>query len=121
MSDGGLIVADNVLKPGAPYFLWEMHYSPLWDFQIVSLREYASEDIEDWMSVSSFHGKCDPGARVSLPEPPRCLEKLAFETDVMRWRAMTEQLNVSDWVRNSHHVRQTLGEHGIYTTASVVA
>eukprot|EP00746_Dinoflagellata_sp_MGD_P102329 gnl/MRDRNA2_/MRDRNA2_41837_c0_seq1.p2 gnl/MRDRNA2_/MRDRNA2_41837_c0~~gnl/MRDRNA2_/MRDRNA2_41837_c0_seq1.p2 ORF type:complete len:112 (-),score=13.43 gnl/MRDRNA2_/MRDRNA2_41837_c0_seq1:32-367(-) len=45
---GSRIVADNVLKPGAPLFLFGTQASAcLW-----SLAEFGSTDLEDWMSAS---------------------------------------------------------------------
>ena len=48
---GAVIVADNVLKPGSPIFLWCLTNSDAWDTQLVRVREFAMA-AEDWMSVS---------------------------------------------------------------------
>eukprot|EP00927_Polykrikos_kofoidii_P078905 TRINITY_DN75702_c0_g1_i1.p1 TRINITY_DN75702_c0_g1~~TRINITY_DN75702_c0_g1_i1.p1 ORF type:complete len:896 (+),score=90.77 TRINITY_DN75702_c0_g1_i1:63-2690(+) len=115
-SDGCLVVADNVLKPGAPRFLWDLHHHPMWQLQIVTVREFESEEIEDWISIADYDAVATPCV---VPEPPRFLEALAFETDAIRWRAMTDQLNIADWVRHVRRVRDSLGECGIEPTASV--
>lgn len=122
VADGCLVVADNVIKPGAPRFLWDLHHSPSWDLQVVSLREYSSEAIEDWMSVSVFDaGRAAVAAEagVCVPPPPRSFEALAFETDAMRWRAMTQELSVSDWARHAQFVRLAFEDQGIRPTAVV--
>ena len=45
---GAVVVADNVLKPGAPFFLWRLSKSGAYDTQIVTLQEFAMTS-EDWM------------------------------------------------------------------------
>jgi len=123
LADGALVVGDNVLKPGAPHFLWMCRHSPCWDLQVVSLREYESEAIEDWMSVSTYDaGQASLLASGTIPaarSAPRNFETIAFETDAIRWRAMTQQLNVSDWVRLGVRVRSAFEEAGICITAEV--
>jgi len=49
---GALVVADNVLKPGAPLFLWRLLKSGAYDTRIVGLQEFAMAS-EDWMSISA--------------------------------------------------------------------
>ena len=46
-----IVVADNVLKPGAPLFLWRLVKSGAYDMDIVQLKEFAMPS-EDWMSIS---------------------------------------------------------------------
>jgi len=46
------VTADNVNKPGAPIFLWNMGRTPRFATQLWSLMEFASSTIEDWQSVS---------------------------------------------------------------------
>ena len=45
---GAVVVADNVLKPGSPFFLWRLSKSGAYDTQIVTLQEFAMPS-EDWM------------------------------------------------------------------------
>mmetsp|Transcript_135617 Transcript_135617/g.433850 ORF Transcript_135617/g.433850 Transcript_135617/m.433850 type:complete len:842 (+) Transcript_135617:132-2657(+) len=119
ISDGCAVVADNVLKPGAPVFLWDLQYSPAWHLQIVSLREYESEAIEDWISVASFDAAGAAAGGLAGPPAPRSFESLAFETDAIRWRAMGNEMNVSNWIRHVVHVKDTLELHNIRPTALV--
>jgi len=48
---GAVCVADNVLKPGAPIFLWHVGLRGDYHAQVVSMKEFAMP-AEDWMSVS---------------------------------------------------------------------
>merc|ERR1712194_238635 len=42
LQDGALVVADNVLKPGAPLFLWQVSQaSSPWETEGISLPEFA--------------------------------------------------------------------------------
>mmetsp|Transcript_92013 Transcript_92013/g.180306 ORF Transcript_92013/g.180306 Transcript_92013/m.180306 type:complete len:237 (-) Transcript_92013:56-766(-) len=124
LADGCAVVADNVLKPGAPFFLWQLDQSPWWDLQIVSVREYESEAVEDWLSVATFDraaAVAAAGADGWPPPPPsaapRDLEAVAFETDAIRWRAVSDQLTLADWVRHANWLRAKLAELGIVPTA----
>lgn len=49
------ITADNVNKPGAPVFLWHLTRCPQLASSTVlwSLREFASEAVEDWQAAAS--------------------------------------------------------------------
>lgn len=118
LAPGALVVADNVLKPGAPAFLWNLHCSPSWELQIVSVREYESEAIEDWISAAVYQPASEMRPARS-PAPPRSFEGLAFETDAIRWRAMTQELTLADWVRHVRRVSAALAREGIEPTARV--
>eukprot|EP00420_Gonyaulax_spinifera_P014986 CAMPEP_0197913756 /NCGR_PEP_ID=MMETSP1439-20131203/77174_1 /TAXON_ID=66791 /ORGANISM="Gonyaulax spinifera, Strain CCMP409" /LENGTH=137 /DNA_ID=CAMNT_0043535627 /DNA_START=59 /DNA_END=468 /DNA_ORIENTATION=- len=50
LAPGAVIVADNVLKPGAPLFLWKV-LGGAYDVTLVSLREFVQTSIEDWVAV----------------------------------------------------------------------
>ena len=47
-----IVAADNVLKPGAPQFLWYLQQSPRYTLTVVSLREFAADLIEDSLGVA---------------------------------------------------------------------
>jgi len=52
---GAVVVADNVLKPGAPVFLWHLFFGDLFrDAHVVSMEEFAMPGVEDWMAVATF-------------------------------------------------------------------
>jgi len=48
------VTADNVNKPGAPVFLWHLTRCPQFAFSAMlwSLREFASEAVEDWQAAA---------------------------------------------------------------------
>lgn len=60
------IVADNVLKPGAPLYMWHL-VTPgrgMWNAQMWSLPEFVQDEAEDWMVVADFH--CGAAAPTEL-------------------------------------------------------
>lgn len=52
---GATYVADNVLKPGAPLFLWHMPLCGQYAATAWSLIEFLHVDAEDWMFVGEPH------------------------------------------------------------------
>lgn len=52
LKPGAVLVADNVLKPGAPIFLWHLFCQDNYEAQVVTMQEFAMEISEDWMTVS---------------------------------------------------------------------
>lgn len=89
LAPGAVIVADNVLKPGAPTFLWRVTQAHSgYTATIVPVREFAMPS-EDWMAVC-VREKLDASvhaASTTLPPPPRTLRILEWEAERMRVRA----------------------------------
>merc|ERR1719343_2003109 len=54
---GCVVVADNVLKPGAPRWLWRICKGDNYSSDIVSVREFGSAETEDWMTVTVLLGR----------------------------------------------------------------
>jgi len=52
------IIADNVLKPAAPVFLWVVSTNPSYLTQRWALGEFVQYYVEDWMVVSSYLEPC---------------------------------------------------------------
>jgi len=52
------IIADNVLKPAAPIFVWVVSTSPSYSTQCWSLGEFVQYYVEDWMVVSNYLETC---------------------------------------------------------------
>merc|ERR1712232_690546 len=75
---GAIVVADNVLKPGAPLFLWRLLRTAAYDTRIVRVNEFAMPS-EDWMSISLR--RCPLELRHA---PPAELIQLDWESDRMR-------------------------------------
>eukprot|EP00933_Yihiella_yeosuensis_P059045 TRINITY_DN5994_c1_g1_i9.p1 TRINITY_DN5994_c1_g1~~TRINITY_DN5994_c1_g1_i9.p1 ORF type:complete len:739 (-),score=109.18 TRINITY_DN5994_c1_g1_i9:93-2225(-) len=93
LSDGAVILADNVLKPGAPLYIWHLAHGQYHHCTAVSVREFLLQS-EDWM-VMGFHDASKP----PCPIPPPNLHKLAFESDAFRKRSMFDGVSPSksDW------------------------
>lgn len=95
------MVADNVLKPGAPLFLWRVAKSGSHAYQtkIVQMTEFAMP-AEDWMSVSIVSGTVSSSSKVCL-EPPAELYRLSEDADGIRHRAFQKggrlYRRFSDW------------------------
>merc|ERR1712096_375110 len=55
LQPGAIVVADNVLKPGAPAFLWHVIARTGGSFagRVVSVREFAMP-VEDWMAICEY-------------------------------------------------------------------
>eukprot|EP00439_Symbiodinium_sp_Y106_P017655 s7836_g2.t1 len=58
LADNAVVVADNVLKPGAPYHVWRISTLPHYATDIIDLREFGSAPVEEWGKAlpTSFHG-----------------------------------------------------------------
>jgi len=56
-------VADNVLKPGAPLFLWHFPQSLSHTTELFSMLEFLHTDAEDWMLIGHSH---NTGSEVCL-------------------------------------------------------
>ncbi|CAE8633520.1 unnamed protein product, partial [Polarella glacialis] len=118
LAPGAVIVGDNVLKPGAPLFLWEIVNGGRFHSQIVSMDEFAMS-AEDWMSINvkkrKYHLK-EP--EEPMPEPPEDLHQLVRESDRMRERATGPGRSVTyeEWADFAQDIKARLGKANILTT-----
>jgi len=116
---GCVVVADNVLKPGSPTFLWRLQRGGTYDNHFVRLTEFAMP-AEDWMSVSvrrqdapTGTGSPDP----SGPDAPEELDQLQWEADRMRAQATrVPGVTFEEWAAFSDHMKEGMGRHGIIAT-----
>eukprot|EP00913_Durusdinium_trenchii_P014203 g13329.t1 len=91
----GVCPADNVLKPGAPRYLWQVCRSGAFDTEVVRVFEFAMP-VEDWMSVSVVRGGTT--AATAAFATPSELEELSQVADEMRNRAQTSGgVSFTDW------------------------
>merc|ERR1712146_74381 len=90
LAKGAVVVADNVLKPGAPIFLWRLTKSGAYDTEVVSLKEFAMP-AEDWMAVTS---KTTDGIP-EIPQAPSEVTQLAWESDRIRDKATRSEGGVT--------------------------
>jgi len=109
LADGAVILADNVLKPGAPLYIWHLVNGPYTHTTAVSVREFMLQS-EDWM-VMGFHDASRPAAA----SPPPLLHRLAFESDAFRKRSMFDSIAPSkaDWWAFSHRFVEGLDQCGV--------
>ncbi|CAK9098902.1 unnamed protein product [Durusdinium trenchii] len=93
LSDRAVILADNVLKPGAPLYIWHLAKGSYHHCTAISVREFLLQS-EDWM-VMAFRDASKPPA----PTPPPELHRLAFESDHFRKKSMFDGVapSKSDW------------------------
>lgn len=115
LAPGCVVTADNVLKPGAPHFLWHLQHCERYSLTVVSLREFAAERIEDWMAVARYcpeaHGS------TATAEFPEELEELAYRTDRVRARSCAGEnpgeVTEDDWACHSQDIRRSYAAVGI--------
>jgi len=91
-ADGAVLLADNVLKPGAPRFLWQVLHSNNYETEIIPVQEYAMPGAEDWMTltVCKKHAASTGNLKAAtghLPSMPPLLARLEWEADQIRWQA----------------------------------
>jgi catechol O-methyltransferase len=115
LSDGAVIVADNVLKPGAPAFLWHVIFSGLYETQVIAVREFSMPGVEDWMSVSIKRKNAFDNTSVSLAPPlPIELQEMEWEADQMRARAeQSPGVSFEAWNEFVARMRRCLVANGI--------
>merc|ERR1712032_987956 len=84
LAPGAHAVADNVVSPGAPLFLWYASSSAWWSTTSWALHEYLEPEHEDWMVLGVLVAPPNVHGLSSLP----CsLNVLAWHTDHMRRRS----------------------------------
>mmetsp|Transcript_84041 Transcript_84041/g.160542 ORF Transcript_84041/g.160542 Transcript_84041/m.160542 type:complete len:389 (+) Transcript_84041:758-1924(+) len=119
LNAGAIIVADNVLKPGAPAYLWRVLCSGLYSTTLFSMEEFAMPGTEDWMSVSRCLERREVDKekdRPAMPEPAT-LRRLEWEADRMRARAQAQSpdrgVSFAEWSAFATSMRERLAAHGI--------
>lgn len=104
-----LVIADSVLRPGAPQFLWHVHTSSSYEDTTWAFMDSTPFPGEDWMTVAVYGG----GMALDRPCSPPSLERLSWDSD--RWRRKSQEggLRVSDWSAFAQHAAQELARCGI--------
>ncbi|CAJ1428059.1 unnamed protein product [Effrenium voratum] len=90
-----VVVADNVLKPGSPLFLWRLCKGEDYDNYIVRVREFAMPS-EDWMSVSVLRQEAAERMQQEAVEVP-VLEKGKGHAPRGAWPSVPEELMQLQW------------------------
>lgn len=80
LCEGAVVIADNVLKPGAPLFLWRMLRGAGYSTQVISVPEFAMEECEDWMTLSVRQA----GVGLTFASVPSDIRTLEWRADQMR-------------------------------------
>jgi len=123
---GAVVIADNVLKPGSPFFLWRLFKSGSYDTQVVRLQEFAMPS-EDWMSVSvrrpqaassSADDSNEEIETVSVPEHPADLVQLQWESDRIRALATRpgQGVTYAQWSEFAEQMKEKFATFGIEAT-----
>lgn len=115
---GAVVVADNVLKPGAPLFLWQLRYTKAYTTDFVSMKEFAMP-AEDWMSVSIRRKDADHKESLfDSPQAPPDIMQMQWESDRIRDKATKGEGSVSygEWAAFSHDFKQRFKMCGIIPT-----
>ncbi|CAK0865246.1 unnamed protein product, partial [Prorocentrum cordatum] len=109
----GALVVDNVLKPGAPVFLWELLCCPgPFETRVVALQDFGSAGVADWISVSRFTpGPAEP-SDWRLPQPRR-VRDLARVADAARWRSVDGHVSPRGWNELSRQLELDLAAAGV--------
>lgn len=115
---GCVVVADNVLKPGAPRWLWRV-CAPGTGYisDVVSVREFASAETEDWMTVTYL----PVGGSPLIPPEPKGMAALTARADRMRFKTVTRSFGnqKSELEDINHEFARTLEAMGIRRTKVV--
>ncbi|CAL1165309.1 unnamed protein product [Cladocopium goreaui] len=99
LKDGAIVVADNVLKPGAPYFLWQICHSPCFEARLLAVPEFGlgHQVLQDWMALGRYEATTEPRGS---PFPAE-IHALAIDCDQLRRRSLTGMLTSEDWAAHA--------------------
>ncbi|CAE7430309.1 COMT, partial [Symbiodinium necroappetens] len=92
---GAVVVADNVLKPGSPLFLWRLCKGESYDNHVVRVREFAMPS-DDWMSVSVLRQQAAEEFAESSVDVP-VVEKAKGVSPAGSWPTAPEELIQLQW------------------------
>jgi len=131
MKKNTYLVADNVLFPGAPLFLWYiLQTGRFTGIQVCQMREKVhGAMINDWMSVCKYtgYGESEKGRTDSEEESPAAtfaprslivpneFIDLAAEIESLSYRAQRSKVNVMDWKEHAEKVKK------VYTKMRLLA
>ncbi|CAJ1454666.1 unnamed protein product [Effrenium voratum] len=106
-----VVLADNVLKPGAPAFLWQICGSQDWETRVVELLDFGPCGVLDWMSISRRRGLGAHHAHhAQLPES---FAHLAWQADEMRWRSIDGHVTPQQWDEFARYMKASLAKAGL--------
>eukprot|EP00931_Biecheleriopsis_adriatica_P124187 TRINITY_DN9929_c1_g1_i1.p1 TRINITY_DN9929_c1_g1~~TRINITY_DN9929_c1_g1_i1.p1 ORF type:complete len:830 (+),score=177.74 TRINITY_DN9929_c1_g1_i1:144-2492(+) len=117
---GAVLVADNVLKPGAPLLLWRLaRESDRYCSQQLSVQEFAMP-VEDWMSVAVVKRLPAQQKAEKQAGHPKLLSELHDLSDEIRARATIPGRGIDffEWASLSAKMKQGLKRLGIIATVT---
>lgn len=108
LADDAVVLADNVLKPGAPVYIWHLCKGPYKSCTAVSVREFLLQS-EDWMVMAFYDRSGKP-----VPKVPPELYRLAFQSDNFRKKSMFDSIcpQKNEWWDFSKDFMDTLEREG---------
>lgn len=112
---GAHVIAGNCLKPGAPFYVWQVTQSSTYSTTIWTLPEFAQDEVEDWLVSSCYAAKPSGLPTPCAPRTREQLSLLAWETENVRTGG-ERSLHVDDWVAFSQYVRRCFKALGIEAT-----
>jgi len=122
LAPGAAIIADNVLKPGAPRFLWKLTEQRRQDnsyhLQILSLQEFAMPS-EDWMTVSIRKASPQASGSEEVPEKIMELHHLAEAMRDLASKPGGTSVSFDEWRNFASKMKEELKRLGIQATAEV--
>jgi len=117
---GTVVVATQVLKPGAPLLAWhlaEQRRLGRCSLELVSSPDCGQPMMEDWVAVARY--SADPRGW-EAPEPaPEALQQLARLCNLMRWRTAQGLVDDKKWNCFVQHVRAGMEAAGLTCTRHV--
>jgi len=111
LSDTAVILGDNVLRPGAPQFMYWTCVAGPYETQVVSLKEYKEDIVEDWVSISHYLPH-SPKASLAMVIP-EAVDQLAHDTDGIRWQSVEQKVTMEQWDSHSQRMRHRFAAVGI--------
>jgi len=119
LDPGAVVVADNVLKPGAPLFLWRVTSDAAFRTEIVSVREFAMPS-EDWMTISVRLPLPEGSCRSQVPTPPLEVLRMHRDAEWMRSLATSGDWSVpfEAWALFAAEMRERLASFGISASSA---
>lgn len=111
---GAILLADNVLKPGAPLFLWQLFHGlgrDVFTSHLISLEEFAMPGVEDCMLMARYHPSTSQPGKMAMPPEVQALE---FEASCIRTRAAEPGgVPFEEWSAHGERMKRALEDLNI--------
>jgi len=122
LGPGTVIIADNVLKPGAPRFLWHIFSRDDFDARVISVEEFGMPGVEDWIAVATYHPNREQSDADLPHDEPHSVWKLEFEAQQVRLRAANVgSMPFEEWAVFVAQMRDGLIGLGVFPDSEIKA